>query len=165
MKNMKLLSLLIRFVSISLALTSVTTVHAAPPDVHIFHDEGSTLVADCGNFLAIEDFTVDVRETTYFDRDGNPVRMQVHVNFNGVLTNSVTGLTLRDNGNNMFLIDLQEGTVATLGLFFGITVPGEGIAILDAGNVIFDADGNVIFEGGPHQFLAEGPALICAALD
>ena len=47
----------------------------------------------------------------------------------------------------------------------GITVPGEGIAFLDAGNVVFDAEGNVIFEGGPHQFLHDGPALICAALD
>lgn len=165
MKNMKLLSLLMRFVSISLVLTSVTPVFAAPPDVQTFHDEGSFATVDCGDFLALQDFVVDGTVTTFFDQAGNPVRVQVHVHYDGTLTNSETGLTLRDPSRLTITVDLQDGSVTETGLFYGITVPGEGIAVLDAGRIVFDADGNVLFVGGPHQFLEGGEALICAALD
>jgi hypothetical protein len=148
-----------------LILTSVTTALAARPFVETFHNEGSFIAADCGSFLALEDFVEDVRVTTFFDNAGNAIQVQVHVNFNGVITNSVTGRTVRDPGHFTNTIDLQEGTSTYAGLVFGITVPGEGIAVLDVGKVVFDAEGNVIFVGGPHQFLEEGPALICAALE
>lgn len=148
-----------------LTLTSVTTVFAAKPFVETFHNEGSFVAADCGSFLALEDFVEDIRVTTFFDNAGNAIQAQIHVNFNGVITNSVTGRTVRDPGHYTITIDLQEGTSTYTGLVFAITVPGEGIAVLDAGKVVFDAEGNVIFVGGPHQFLEEGPALICAALD
>ena len=148
-----------------LTLTSVTTVFAAKPFVETFRNEGSFVAADCGTFLALEDFVEDVTVTTFFDNAGNPIRVQVHANFNGIITNSETGRTVRDPGHYTITIDLPEGTSTYAGLVFAITVPGEGIAVLDAGKVVFDAEGNVIFVGGPHQFLEEGPALICAALD
>lgn len=151
-----------------LTLASVTTVLAAKPTVETFHNEGSFVAADCGSFLALEDFVEDIRVTTFFDKAGEPVKVAVHVNFNGILTNSVTGKTLRDPGHFTIFEDLQQGTVTYVGLVFGITVPGEGIAVLDAGKVVFlgaDVEENVIFEAGPHQFLHEGEALICAALD
>jgi hypothetical protein len=165
MKNKNLLSLVISFVLISLALTSVTTVYAAPPDIQIFHDEGSFATVDCGDFLALQDFVVDGRVTTFFDQAGNPVSVQVHMHYDGTFTNSITGLTLRDPARLTITVDLQDGTVTEAGLFYGITVPGQGIAVLDAGKIVFDADGNVLFVGGPHQFLEGGEALICAALD
>ena len=150
---------------ILMTLTSVTTVFAAKPFVETFHNEGSFVAADCGTFLALEDFVEDVRVKTFFDNAGIPIRVQVHVNFNGTITNSETGRTVRDPGHHTVTIDLEEGTQTFAGMVFAITVPGEGIAVLDAGKVVFDAEGNVIFVGGPHQFLEEGPALICAALD
>ena len=165
MKNMKLLSLLIRLVAISLPLTSVTTVYAAPPDVQTFHEEGSFATVNCGDFLALQDFVVDGRVTTFFDHAGNPVSVQVRVHYGGTFTNSITGLTLRDPARVTITVDLQDGTVTEAGLFYGITVPGEGIAVLDVGKIVFDADGNVLSVGGPHQFLEGGEALICAALD
>lgn len=164
MKNSRFRLLLVIAITL-LALASVTTVFAAKPDVETFHNEGSFVAADCGSFLALEDFVEDARVTTFFDQAGNPVRVQVHVNFEGILTNTATGLTLRDPGHFTIVFDLQEGTTTQVGLIFGITVPGEGIAVLDAGKIVFDEEGNVIFEGGPHQFLEGGEALICAALD
>lgn len=156
---------LIALALLLLAFMPATTVFAAQPDIQTFHDEGSFVAADCGSFLALEDFVQDVRVIVFSDDAGTPVKAESHINWNGVLTNSVTGKTLRDPGHSVIIGDLQTGTSKYVGLVFGITVPGEGIAVLDAGKVIFDADGNVIFEGGPHQFLDEGPALICAALD
>ena len=164
MNKKNIVSLVISVVMISLSLTSVTTVHAATPDVQTFHNEGSFVGFDCGEFLVLQDFTEDVTVTTFFDKAGNPVRAQIHVRYDGTLTNSVTGLTLRDPARRTITVNLQNGTVTETGLFYGLTVPGRGIAVLDAGKVVFDADGNVIFVGGPHQFLAGGEALICAAL-
>jgi len=32
------------------------------------------------------------------------------------------------------------------------------------GAVVFDAEGNIIFEGGPHEDLNQGDLVFCAAL-
>jgi hypothetical protein len=165
MKNKRLLSGVIILVAVSLALVSAMTVSAAEPNTQAFHDENSGVVADCGGFLALADYEIDGRATTFFDNDGNPLRVQAHAVYNGTLTNSVTGLILRDPSRLTLTASLQEGTTTQAGLAFAITVPGEGIAMLDVGRLVFDAEGNVIFEGGPHQFLDEGDSLICAALD
>ena len=144
-------------------LAPVTTAFAAPPEILRFHDEGSFVAADCGDFLVLEDFIQDITVTTFFNREGNPIRAKIHINFDGILTHSVTGTTLRDPGHWTVFQDLQTGTEAVVGMVFAITVPGKGIAVLDAGKIVFDTAGNVIFEGGPHQFFDEGSALICAA--
>lgn len=165
MKNKKLFSLVMVLVAVSLALVSAITASAAGPDIQAFHDEGSAVVADCGGFLALADYEIDGRAITFLDNDGNPLRVQAHVAYNGTLTNSVTGLILRDPSRLTLTENLQEGTTTQAGLAFAITVPGEGIAMLDVGRLVLNAEGNVIFEAGPHQFLGEGESLICAALD
>lgn len=150
-----------------LALASVTTALAAKPEVQTFHDEGSFEI-DCGSFLALADFEEDARVTTFFDDAGNPVRIQVHVNYDGTLTNSVTGLTVRDPGHFTIQVDLHEGTQNFVGLVYGITIPGEGVVVLDAGRVVFAGEAveeNIIFEAGQFDVLHGGDAVICAALD
>ena len=150
-----------------LALQPVTTVFAAKPEVFTFHNEGSFTI-DCGSFLAVEEFVEDVRVMVFFNKAGDPVRVVTHVNYTGIITNPETGRTLRDPGHHKVVEDLENGTLAFIGLVYGITVPGEGIAVLDAGRVIFDGEAieeNVIFEAGPHQYLHGGDAVICAALD
>jgi hypothetical protein len=165
MKNKKLYSFVLCVVSALLAVVPVTTVLAAEPSVQTFHEEGTFVAADCGNYLALETFAQNTKETTFFDQNGNPVKLQVNATFNGILTNSVTGQTLRDSAHYSVMIDLQTGAEANVGLLYGITVPGEGMAVLDAGKIVFDAGGNLTFEGGPHHFFHEGETLICAALD
>lgn len=150
-----------------LGLTPVTSVSAAKPFVETFHNEGSFEI-DCGSFTAVEDFVEDVRVMVFFDKAGDPVRVEVHINYTGVITNPETGRTLRDPGHFKIVENLEEGTVTYVGLVYGITVPGEGVAVLDTGRVIFDGDAveeNIIFEAGPHQYLHGGDAVICAALD
>ena len=165
MKYKRLFSFVVSLVTVVLALASVMTVLAAEPDIQVFHDEGSDVVADCGSFLALTDFEIDGRVTTFFNKDEKPIRVQVHVTYDGTLTNSVTGFTLRDPSHLTLMENLQEGKTTQAGMAFAVTVPGEGLALLDAGKLVFDQEGNVIFEGGPHDFLHEGESLICAALD
>ena len=141
-----------------------TGAFATEPRTVSFHDEGSVLAANCGAFLAISDFAVDYWITTFFDDAGNPVRVQAHINFDGTLTNSVTDVTLRDPSHYLFVWDLTEGSTQDIGLVYGIVVPGQGPAVLDAGKLVWDVNDDVTFVAGPHQFLTGREPLFCAAL-
>lgn len=147
-----------------LALSPFTTVYAAGPTVEKFHNE-DTFVVDCGTYFLEGNFVEDVRVTTFSDRTGTPIRAEIHFNYSGTLTNLSTGHTFRDPGHYKVVQDLRNGNQSAIGMVFAITVPGEGVSVLDAGKVVFDADFNIIFEAGPHQFLHGGGDLVCAALE
>jgi hypothetical protein len=49
-------------------------------------------------------------------------------------------------------------------LIYQITIPGQGIVVLDAGRIVRDANDYVIFEAGPHRVLNAGGAVFCQAL-
>ena len=145
------------------AVITPQTVFAARPATFPIHFEDS-VAFDCGSFQAREDVVGDGTGIVFFDQTGNPIKVQEHINLNGVLTNLDTGFTLPDPGHFTVMYDLQKGTETDVGQIFRIIVPGEGIAALDAGKVIFDAAGNITFVGGPHQVLFGGYALLCPAL-
>lgn len=147
-----------------LTFAPVSTAVAAQPLIFTEHFE-DTLVVDCGDFLAIDEVSIDARTTIFFDNEGNPVGLQIHVKFRGTVTNSVTGTSVPDRADVNVFVDFAEGTTALVGKLFGITVPGEGIAVHDTGKIVFDAVGNVSFVGGPHQVNLEGDTKLCAAVD
>ena len=105
MNTIRFRLLLVTFIAL-FTLAPVTTAFAAQPEILKFHDEGFFVAADCGDFLALEDFIQDVTVTTFFDREGNPIRAQFHINFDGTITNSVTGATLRDPGRGRDHVDV-----------------------------------------------------------
>jgi hypothetical protein len=61
---------------------------------------------------------------------------------------------LREIERGQIFIDLVEGTETDVGLVFRVFLPGGGTAIADVGRLVFDAEGNAIFEAGPPP----GPA-------
>ncbi len=164
----RLLPALLAAVFAALPLLSAA---AAPPLVETITNEGSFAFAGpCPNGVTlVETFTEDVRITTFFDKEGTPVRVQIKVNFVGVVTNPETGESVRDAAHHTIFLDLIDGTETVVGLTFSATVPGVGVVFHDVGRVVFDAAGNVIFEAGPHDVLnTEGAhavrANFCAAL-
>ena len=140
-----------------LALSSILLIAqpagATPPSVETFHDEGEFLFADCGTFQLTETFTVDVRVTTFFNAQGDAVRATEHVNFVGVITNSLSGNTYPDSGHFQTVTDLTTGEFTVVGLVFLTPVPGLGPVLHGTGKLIFDANGNVTFIAGPHNVL------------
>lgn len=152
-------------------LTLPTAVSAAPPVVETFHDEGSgAFGGPCLNGVTLV-FTVteDVRVTTFFDEAGNPVRLQGTVDTVMVVTNPESGESVRSPAHTTFFEDLVAGTNAQVGLVFHATVPGVGVVFHDVGRIVSDAEGNLIFEAGPHDVLhTEGDHVVrtnfCAAL-
>jgi hypothetical protein len=160
MKNKKLL--VIGLLLISLALLPVTSALALEPTIETFHDEG-TQSLDCGSFVASGSYQQDGQVTTFYDAAGNPIRDSVFIRFSGTLTNPLNGKTLTDTDSFTVAFDLQEGTVTGLGLTFHMKIPGGGVAVLDAGKIFVDEEGNVTL-AGRRDVKYEGVEVICAAL-
>ncbi len=139
---------------------------AAPPtmsttELHRHIDPFAT----CAGFRVIGDFDVVRQDTIYYDEQGTPVRERIHARYTGTLTNAVTGQAVSDNGSRLIFLDRQEGTTAWAGIVLKVVVPGQGLVSLDAGRVVFNADGSIAFEAGPHHDLANDQfAALCAAL-
>jgi hypothetical protein len=110
--------------------------------------------------------------TTFFDRDGNVVRVIVHNRFLDHFTNTVTGEHLLNRGTFQETFVPVDGsqdlfTDTIDGHVFLATQPHHGIAIHDSGRVIFNPDETeILFAAGHHDELIEHQfeALLCSAL-
>jgi hypothetical protein len=122
---------------------------AAKPTVETFYDEGSfTFAGPCPNGVTLEgSFSERTRITTFYDKAGNEIRVQIKYDAFGVVTNPVTGQSVSNPSHQTIIIDLVEGTETAVGLVYKVTLPGGGVAFHDVGRVVFGVDGNVIFEG------------------
>ena len=96
------------------------------------------------------------------DAAGNPIRVQVHGNIEG--TFFANGITLREIDRELIVIDLVEGTETDVGLVLRVLLLGGSTVIADVGRLIFDAEGDVIVEAGPHPALHGDFLTLCAAL-
>jgi hypothetical protein len=151
-------------VSLVVGLAVIAPAAAVPPerivieDIHIEQVDSTSC-----DFPFLEVFDGRVTITTYFDDNGNPIRVQFHLPFHGTLTNEATGESVSADQVLQVSVELEEGTESDVGLRFRVVFPGLGVVLLDAGKVVFDADGNVVFEAGPHQIVNEDFAEFCAA--
>jgi len=153
--------LLVSIIGLVAVITPQTALAATQPQISTFLDEGSNLI-DCGSFMAREDYSIPTRVIVFAsDPDGNPINGQAHQDYNGTFTNLNTGYSLPENGYKTIIFNNEAGTRRLLGLFVRVSLPGGGVAILDAGNLTFGPDG-VTFAGNHHW--ADGPDPICAAL-
>src|SRR5206468_3951882 len=64
----------------------------------------------CPGFDVAAEFDVTRVSTTFFDADGNPIRIARHLGYVGTLSNALTGKSLADEGNVLVTIDLLAGT-------------------------------------------------------
>jgi hypothetical protein len=102
---------------------------------------------------------------TFYDADGNAVKMVVHDGFTETDTNSVTGKTLPLSQTWVNTFDLVAGTRTVVGKALVMTDHGKGIVIQDTGRVVFDAPEQVSFEAGQHEALhGDLDQLACSAL-
>jgi hypothetical protein len=133
---------------------------ATPPTTETFHEESSFDI-DCGSFVLHEEFVADVRETTFYNAEGSPQRLQAHITFLGTIT-APDGQVIRDPGFFTVRIDLTDGTETHIGLEFNIVIPGQGSVVQDTGVAIFEPDGDVVLKG-PHDVNPEQPIepLLC----
>ena len=97
----------------------------------------------------------------FFDSTGTPVRLQVEEHYTGVF--SANGLTVNTSGATLARFDLNGGETDA-GLNIKVTLPGGGILYMDRGRLVFDDNGNLVSESGPHPSLHGDIDGLCAVL-
>jgi hypothetical protein len=144
---------LVLAVVLAVSLVSAAVASADAPTI-----VQQTLHRSIPNFIQCPGFTVagefDVERTvmTFVDQGGTPIRQVTHVHFVGTLTNTATGKSIPDEGNQIVTADLVTGTSTTDGRVRVDTIPGEGVILAQVGRVVRDAAGNVIFFAGQNDF-------------
>jgi hypothetical protein len=152
-------------IGMAAALAAPTAALATPPETFriphqdTFIDEGAS--AACGFEVVFEVSGIQTIQVLY-DAAGNPIRAQVHGNIEGTV--SANGITLREIERGQTFYDLTDGSQTLVGLIFRVFLPQGGTVIADVGRLVFDAEGNVTFEAGPHPALHGDFAALCAAL-
>jgi hypothetical protein len=121
-------------------------------------DPGVT--ATCG-FTVTETDTGAGRYEVFFDSTGTPIRAQVEQNYTGVFT--ANGLTVDTAGAGLSIFDLNGGETDA-GMIIRVSLPGGGILYADRGRLVFDDNGNLVSEAGPHPSLHGDIDGLCAAL-
>ena len=122
-----------------------------------FVDEG--LTEACGDGEVVGSFKDRGSSTTFFNATGPRV-----------FTFHISGRTMYQMGDGPIVTvsyhetfyDYLDGTVADIGTPLKVSVDGKTF-LIDAGKVVRDSDGNIIFEAGPHPILENGFDL-CALL-
>jgi hypothetical protein len=122
-------------------------------------DEGAS--AACGFPVIFHQFNRGTYEL-FYDRQGNLTRVQVQTLVDGTAT--ANGVTLLVHGRENNFYDVLTGTEMHASLEFRVWLPGLGVVIMDRGRLLFNADGNVVFEAGPHPALHGDFSALCAAL-
>jgi hypothetical protein len=160
MKRFFLLGLAAFVVVAALAGTAL----AAKPTTEVFVVDNDTFVNTslCGFAIT---FTQNgtFKIITYYDSAGNPVK-SILTNYNSRFTETATanGKTLLANFPTVFITSFPSGTTVEAGLRSAYTVPGAGLVLLNAGRVVFDPSGAVVFEAGQHQVLDGDLGAFCA---
>ena len=136
-----------------------------PAPVRLEPETGTDLIAECGEFDVLTDFVVDGQSTIFFDSDGNPDYARVHLRFVDFYSNSETGEGFSEHEHSNTLLDLPSGEeVTSSGVSYRVTVPGEGVVLLEAGRLEFNEAGEIVFVAGPHQVLSQDTDKLCEAL-
>lgn len=112
------------------------------------------------------------REVVFvYDRAGNLTKRITRVtSLAGTFSNAVTGKSVSESGHftitHTFLTPGDESTDQTTfdGVFAKVNVRGQGIVLQDAGHLVFSPNGDVLREGGHHQFQNSEIAQLCGAL-
>ncbi len=137
---------------------------AKQPVIGAFPIDGTTVdpgvSATCG-FTVTETVTGTGHYEVFFDSTGTPIRAQVHENLTGVFT--ANGLAVDVAGATLMILDLNGGETDA-GVNIRVSLPGGGILYIDRGRLVFDDNGNLVSEAGPHPSLSGDVAGLCAAL-
>lgn len=105
------------------------------------------------------------RVTEFFNKDGDLVKVHIHVTGSTEITGDGE-LLAWENFGFILIIDFEKGTVSQNGNVFNIHVTGEGIVVNDSGRIVFSLeDGSLLDVKGPHEaFFTPPPVLICEAI-
>ena len=105
----------------------------------------------CGFDITFTDFGT-YKVTTFYDRDGNPLRSVVTNARRYQASATANGKTLVTNYPLVVVTSTVDGTRIELGLANAYHIPGGGMLMINAGRLVLDdATREVIRESGNHD--------------
>jgi hypothetical protein len=145
-----------------------TVLQAGKPDKYTVSGGGAAWIGYCADagFEVWEDVTWKAVVKDFYNKDGDFVREQIHWTLEGVVYNAEAPENQLPYKNSVYneTYDDETGEDKTAGLWALITVPGYGSIFMDVGLIIFDADFNIIFEAGKHQWVYANIDALCEHL-
>lgn len=115
----------------------------------------------CGFPITVnENFAVDVQ--FFYDQQGNFIRSLAHIQLRG--TDSANGVSLLDTADFTHTYDFTTGINGDLGVTTHVIIPNGGTVLINAGRVLSDDQGNLLFVAGKHQAISGDIPAYCAAL-
>ncbi len=165
----------IRYAALLCLLLGSVAANAIPPESEVFGPFPVTgvIATSCGSYDVINDFTISVVATSYFDKSGNVVRIREFTDFSeSVYYNSVLGLS------GPVLVGQEEKAQARINFIknenllivnehgFMVKPPGGGVIFLTAGRILIDlTTGEVISaKGRLDTFKEDAQNRLCTAL-
>jgi hypothetical protein len=145
------------FVVAALVALTASSPAAAVPPTHTSGSQQVTLTnpAACGSYGVSWSIDLQAESTTFFDQEGRRTRLVQHISEDNTVTNTVTGLTLRDGPVNFTqtnYFDPETGRrtlIAISGVSVNVVRGDE--RLLDAGHLLIDGQtGQILFSAGPH---------------
>ena len=155
-------AVIVTVATVALLASLVGPVLAAGPIVETFDDADAFLI-DCGSFTLDETLTLRGTTKTWLDANGDPIKQQTHVTFDGVIRGAggIRVLADRSTFNEFVSFGAEGPTTRQVGVVYNFHVPGYGLIAHDVGTITFFPDGSVAFDG-PHDVFEVGlEPLIC----
>ena len=142
-----------------LVLLQAAAAHAATPVHFNFTETVSFTDTTSCSFPITVNLQSNQVGAAFFDAQGN--FQSVIIEQNTVGTDSANGITLRETDHYVDFFN-SAGYDKEVGL--PIHIQDGGVVIRDAGYILFNPDGSVVFIHGPHPQLEGDTAAVCAAL-
>ena len=144
---------LISLLTMILVLVFFSPALAKRPDVEYFEEPISDpFDIYCGDFKFDFEEVLSGKASTFYDKDDNPVRIQIHFEFDGTVTNTKTGTVMRSHakGTNTEYLTGNRGRVET-GIFSQLIAPNKGVVAIIAGKLVFDINDDIVSFSGVQR--------------
>jgi len=110
-----------------------------------------------------------LKVTDFFDNNASITKTIVTSTGGAFVTTwSANGITATSRGTPVIIIvynaDGSVQTATNVGLILNFVVPGTGSVFAQTGKLVFDDEGNIIFQAGQNQLVEGDTAALCAAL-
>jgi hypothetical protein len=124
---------------------------------------GVLILADCGGFEIVNQFTVNYSQTVQTNRQGAPTKITEVVWGSDSVSKNGGSVAYTGNYRYVVRVDLARQKTTTTGVVARIAIPGRGVVLLDAGKIV-SRGGQVTYRSGTHQLHDGDFAALCAAL-
>jgi hypothetical protein len=138
---------------------------AAQPQIERFEDSADFVIDDLCSFSIDVSEHVEGVHKIFVNQQGDVIRETFHVAFQGTWTSEASGKSLIEQETLNQTFDPANETLTVLGLNWHFKLPSGRTVVIDAGRLIFDAEGNIIFEAGKHQVEDTHLQIVCSLLE